>query len=70
MPFYTVTRKGMEVVIKQILSGVRLRDERCVNCEVAPLRLAQDTLVIEGTNMSIGQVLEAVMIKLQRNHPV
>jgi len=43
---------------------VRARDERDTNRAVAPLKPADDALVIDSTQMSIEEVVETVLAKV------
>ncbi len=64
--FLQLKEKGVEGDLGNILDEIIQRDERDMNRKVAPLKPAQDALVVESTNMSIEQVLDAVMIELER----
>jgi cytidylate kinase len=60
--------KGFNVSIAQILSEIKERDFRDRNRAVAPLRPAEDALVIDSTSLTIdevvNQVLELTKLKL------
>lgn len=60
--------KGFNVSIAQILSEIKERDFRDRNRTVAPLRPAEDALVIDSTSLTIdevvNQVLELTKLKL------
>jgi cytidylate kinase len=64
--FLQLQEKGVEADIEVILRDIQERDERDMNREVAPLKPAIDSLVVESTNMSIEQVLDVVMTELKR----
>lgn len=64
--FLQLQEKGKAADIEKILSEIVERDERDMNREIAPLKPAIDALVVESTNMSIEQVLDIVLIELQR----
>jgi cytidylate kinase len=66
--FLQLQEKGVEADIEVILSDIQERDERDMNREVAPLKPAIDSLVVESTNMSIEQVLDVVMTELKRTN--
>ncbi len=68
--FLQLEEKGVEGDIAQILQEIVQRDERDMNREVAPLKPAQDALIVESTNMSIEQVLDIVMTELERQQLV
>lgn len=65
--FLQLQEKGLDADIVKILAEIQERDERDMNRDVAPLKPAQDALVVECTNMSIEQVLDVVMTELKRN---
>ena len=64
--FLQLQEKGVDGDIEAILKDIQERDERDMNREVAPLKPAVDSLVVESTNMSIEQVLDVVMTELKR----
>ena len=64
--FLQLKEKGVEADLSNILGEIVQRDERDMNRKVAPLKPAQDALVVESTNMSIEQVLDVVMTELER----
>lgn len=54
-------KKGLDVSFSSLLSEIQERDYRDRNRAVAPLRPADDALVLDSTEMSIEQVLEKVL---------
>lgn len=64
--FLQLSEKGVDSDIEAILRDIQERDDRDMNREVAPLKPAIDSLVVESTNMSIDQVLDVVMTELKR----
>lgn len=64
--FLQLQEKGIAADIVKILAEIQERDERDMNRDVAPLKPAEDALIVECTNMSIEQVLDVVMTELQR----
>lgn len=68
--FNQLQEKGFDVNIAQILSEIKERDYRDRNRAVAPLRPADDALVIDSTSLTIdevvNQVLELAAKKLNR----
>lgn len=67
--FNQLQDKGFSVSIAQILSEIKERDFRDRNRTVAPLRPADDALVIDSTSLTIdevvNQVLELTKLKLK-----
>jgi cytidylate kinase len=64
--FLQLQEKGVDSDIAVILRDIQERDDRDMNREIAPLKPAVDSLVVESTNMSIEQVLDVVMTELKR----
>ena len=66
--FNQLQSKGFNVSIAQILSEIKERDFRDRNRPVAPLKPAEDALVIDSTSLTIdevvNQVLELMKLKL------
>ncbi|WP_117234410.1 (d)CMP kinase [Vibrio maerlii] len=50
--------KGLDVKFGDLLSEIQERDDRDRNRAVAPLRPAEDALVLDSTSMSIDEVVE------------
>ena len=53
--------KGIDAKIGDLLADIQARDERDSQRAVAPLKPADDAVVIDTTMLSIEQVLEKVM---------
>jgi cytidylate kinase len=53
--------KGESVTLRALLSEIRARDERDMNRPVAPLKAAEDALVLDSTAMTIAEVEDAVL---------
>jgi CMP/dCMP kinase len=49
-------QKGLDVNFGSLLSEIQERDDRDRNRSVAPLRPAEEALVLDSTDMSIEQV--------------
>jgi cytidylate kinase len=64
--FLQLKENGVVGDLAQILEDIMQRDDRDMNRAVAPLKPAQDALIVESTNMSIEQVLEIVITELER----
>ncbi|WP_150914292.1 (d)CMP kinase [Marinobacter halotolerans] len=52
---------GVDVNIDALLKEIRVRDERDMNREAAPLKPADDAQVIDSTGLSIEEVLDRCM---------
>ena len=59
--FEQLKAAGHDVTIDRLLADIRARDERDSNRAVAPLKPAEDALVLDSTELSIEQVLEAIV---------
>ena len=57
--------KGVGVNLRDLLQDIASRDERDANRQVSPLRPAYDAVVIDTTSLTIDQVLEKVLIKVE-----
>jgi len=53
--------KGFSVNFERLLSEIKERDDRDRNRAIAPLRPAEDALVLDSTSMSIEQVIETAL---------
>ncbi len=53
--------KGIDVTLAPLVEELRLRDERDMNRQVAPLKPASDAIVIDTTRLNIEQVTDEVM---------
>ena len=53
--------KGLDASLEVILADLKQRDERDMQRAVAPLKPAEDALVLDSTSLTIDQVLEAVL---------
>jgi CMP/dCMP kinase len=56
--------KGFDVSFDRLLSEIQARDDRDRNRSVAPLKAADDALVIDSTHLSIAEVLDKVLFNL------
>jgi cytidylate kinase len=53
--------KGLDVKFDDLLSEIQERDDRDRNRSVAPLRPADDALLLDSTNLTIDEVLEKAL---------
>jgi cytidylate kinase len=51
---------GIESNYNQILQEIKIRDQRDSNREIAPLKKADDAIVVDSTNMSIDEVVSKI----------
>ena len=52
--------KGETVTLTSLLEEIRARDERDTNRSIAPLKPADDAIILDSTTMTIEQVLEKI----------
>ena len=53
--------KGMSVIMHDLLEQIQRRDEEDMNRKISPLKPANDSLVIDTSNLSIKEVEEKVL---------
>lgn len=53
--------KGETVTLTCLLEDIRARDERDTNRVIAPLKPAEDAIILDSTTMTIEQVLERIL---------
>jgi len=53
--------KGEAVTLTSLLEEIRARDERDTNRAIAPLKPAEDAIILDSTTMTIEQVLERIL---------
>jgi len=62
--------KGFGANLAALVEDIRNRDERDMNRAVAPLKPAEDALVIDSTDMTIDAVLVRILDEAQKRHLV
>lgn len=58
--FLELREKGQDVTFEEILADVKARDDQDVHRQLNPLRRAQDAVLIDSTNMDIGETVGAI----------
>ena len=53
--------KGMDVTYEQVLEGMRFRDEQDSNRAAAPLKAADDAIVVDTTEMGLQESLDYIL---------
>jgi cytidylate kinase len=56
--------KGMDINLDEIIASMKLRDHTDSHRAVAPLQIAADAVVIDTTDLSIPQVLEIIINRI------
>ncbi|MCI8310184.1 MAG: (d)CMP kinase [Clostridia bacterium] len=61
--------KGLKVDYDEVLREIKIRDERDSTREIAPLKKADDAILIDSTNMTIEEVVKCIsnIIKEKKN---
>ena len=59
--FDELTEKGLTCDYEEIAKDIRERDERDMNRETAPLRQAEDAVLVDSSDMSIPEVVETIV---------
>ncbi len=59
--YFQLSSKGMPITMEEALRDVRERDFRDKNRDIAPLRRAEDAAYIDTTDMSIDDVVDAIV---------
>jgi cytidylate kinase len=60
--------QGLDANIDQITKEIRERDERDRNRAIAPLKAAEDALVIDTSNLSPDQVFNQAVAWIDQQH--
>ena len=62
--------KGIDVNLPSLVEELRQRDDRDMNRQAAPLKPADDAIIIDTTTLNIEQVAEQVMVLVEQriNH--
>ncbi len=58
--FNELRNRGISATIGEILDDLKIRDDRDRNRQVAPLKPAQDSIIIDTTHLSISEVITQV----------
>ncbi|MCH8500337.1 MAG: (d)CMP kinase [Aliidiomarina sp.] len=59
--FLQLQEKGFDANINSLIEEIKARDEQDTNRSVAPLKPAEHALILDSTEMSIDEVLQAIM---------
>lgn len=64
--FLQLKESGVEADLNQIIEDIRERDLRDTQRSTAPLKPAPDATVLDSTHMSIQEVLDAILLQIER----
>ena len=59
--FEQLKQKGFGATLATLVEDIRTRDDRDMNREVAPLRPADDAVVIESTTLTVDEVVNRIL---------
>ena len=59
--FEQFKEKGFDATLATLVEDIRTRDDRDMNREVAPLRPADDAVVIESTTLTVDEVVNRIL---------
>ena len=60
-------QKGIDASFDRLLSDIQARDERDMNREVAPLKPADDAIVLDSTRLTIQEVFGRIVETMRQN---
>jgi cytidylate kinase len=63
--FVELVARGLSITKAEVLSQLRERDERDLHRELAPLRRAEDAIVIDSSGLSIDQVVSTMLAHIK-----
>ncbi|OIQ43730.1 MAG: cytidylate kinase [Roseobacter sp. MedPE-SW] len=63
--FLELSVKGEAETLEEVLADVKARDERDMNRSEAPLRPAEDALVIDTSNLAIEEAIETALQEIE-----
>ena len=64
--FDELTQKGESCDLAQIEKDIIARDEQDMNREIAPLKQAEDAVLVDSSDMTIAEVVERIMELAER----
>jgi prephenate dehydrogenase len=64
--FAELKAKGEPITLAEVSAGLRERDRRDSTRELAPLRCAQDAVVLDCTHLSVAQVVERLISEIHK----
>jgi cytidylate kinase len=67
--FEELKAQGKEILLEDLLQQQQVRDERDETRNVAPLRAAEDAIIIDTTRLTLEQVLDKLQALVQERAP-
>ena len=59
--WFEMQQKGMPDTFEEVLQAVKDRDNQDMNRKVEPLRQAEDAVLVDSTNMTFDEVVDAIL---------
>lgn len=63
-------QKGMKTTYEQVLENIQIRDYNDKNKEIGSLKITEDYIIIDTSNMTIDQVVEKVKCIIQEKYKI
>ena len=63
--YHELFNKGRQVSLQQVLNDIKYRDEQDSNRSVAPLKMADDAVLVDTTKLTLEQSIQTVMKIIQ-----
>ena len=67
--FLELQQKGVEANFEEVLRDIILRDEQDMNRAVAPLRQAEDAVLVDTSELNLQESLEALCVLVDERFP-
>lgn len=64
--FKQLADKGVAVDMQELVNDIKARDDRDTNRATSPLKPAEDALLLDSTQLTIEQVLAAILAQVQQ----
>lgn len=63
---FELQRRGQDISFEEVYDDLRQRDERDMNRDVDPLKIAEDAWVLDSSNLDIEEVVELIVERAQK----
>ncbi len=64
-----LTQKGVNCELEQITSDIEARDRQDMTREISPLKQAEDAVLVDSSDMTIDEAVEAILSLCKRGQP-
>ena len=59
--------KGIEISYQEVLENIKFRDNNDKTSKVAPLKMAEDAIYVDSTDLNINEVVEKIVEIIKNN---